>query len=214
MDTDTAARQVFSLFPTPVMRVEKVIDAAQVRALREGLAGSGTLANQRSDDLQHSRILGADDHPELLQPLARRMGPHIVELGSLLFGEKLQWGIKEMWVNTMATGGRQAVHNHANCFISGVLYLSDCDASANTVFLRNLGGRDYVFGNTHARAAVGAFNADKWIGPPPAAGDLLLFPSYLLHEVPQNRGEPRVTLAFNAIPQRLDAWGYSISFSS
>ncbi|MCZ2497913.1 hypothetical protein GN316_14200 [Xylophilus sp. Kf1] len=209
-----ASAEVFALFPTPVMRVAQVIDADQVRALREGLLGDVALANHQSPALQHSRILGADDQPELLQNLARRVGPHIVELGSLLFGEKLQWGIKEMWVNAMHTGGQQAVHNHANCFISGVLYLSECDPSANTVFLRNLGGRDYVFGNTHARAAVGAFNADKWIGPPPAAGDLLLFPSYLLHEVPPNRGGPRVTLAFNAIPQRLDAWGYSISFSS
>ncbi|MCJ0763977.1 putative 2OG-Fe(II) oxygenase [Variovorax terrae] len=209
-----AESQVFALFPTPVMRVEQVIDAAQVQALRDGLLGDAALANHHSQELQHTRILGPGDQPELLQQLAQRLGPHIVELGSLLFGEKQQWGIKEMWVNAMHTGGRQAVHNHANCFISGVLYLSDCDASANTVFMRNLGGRDYVFGNTHAGAAVGPFNADKWIGPPPAAGDLLLFPSYLLHEVPVNRGGPRVTLAFNAIPQRLDAWGYSISFSS
>lgn len=209
-----ATSEVFALFPTPVMRVEKVIDPDQVRALREGLLSESALVNHQSQELQHTRILNADDHPELLQGMARRVGPHIVELGTLLFGEKLQWGIKEMWVNAMHTGGRQAVHNHANCFISGVLYLSDCDPSANTVFMRNLGGRDYVFGNTHARAAVGEFNADKWIGPPPAAGDLLLFPSYLLHEVPVNRGGPRFTLAFNAIPQRLDAWGYSISFSS
>ena len=53
----------------------------------------------------------------------------------------------------------------------------------------------------------------KWIGPPPGPGDLLLFPSYLLHEVPPNHGGLRVTLAFNAIPHRLDAWGYAVSFS-
>ncbi|WPB56253.1 putative 2OG-Fe(II) oxygenase [Xylophilus sp. GOD-11R] len=209
-----ATAEVFALFPTPVMRVAGVLDADRVRALREGLLGDAALANHRSEDLQHTRILEPDDHPELLQDLARRVGPHLVELGSLLFGESMQWGIKEMWVNAMQAGGRQALHNHANCFISGVLYLSDCDASANTVFMRHLGGRDFVFANTHAQAAVGPFNADKWIGPQPAEGDLLLFPSYLLHEVPVNRGGPRVTLAFNAIPQRLDAWGYSISFSS
>ncbi len=204
---------VFSLFPTPVMRVEKLIDAQQVRALRDSLLPEAERANHRSDALQHSRILDAGEQP-LLGDLARRIGPHLVEMGSLLFGEKLQWGIKEIWVNAMHTGGRQSVHNHANCFVSGVLYLSDCDASANTVFLRGLGGRDFVFGNSHARAATGPFNADRWIGPPPAAGDLLLFPSYLLHEVPENRGGVRVSLAFNAIPQRLDSWGYAISFSS
>jgi hypothetical protein len=48
--------------------------------------------------------------------------------------------------------------------------------------------------------------------PEPDPGDLILFPSYLLHEVPVNQGSERVTLAFNAIPHRLDAWGYSVSF--
>jgi hypothetical protein len=47
----------------------------------------------------------------------------------------------------------------------------------------------------------------------PRPGDLILFPSYLLHEVPLNHGGERVTLAFNAIPHRLDAWGYGVSFA-
>jgi hypothetical protein len=42
---------------------------------------------------------------------------------------------------------------------------------------------------------------------------VLLFPSFLLHEVPVNQGERRLTLAFNAIPQRLDAWGYATAFT-
>lgn len=206
--------QVFALFPTPVMRVAQAIDARLVQALYAALAGQADHANHRSEGLQHSRILGADDDQPLLNTLVQRIGPHVVEMGRLLFGETLRWGIKEMWVNAMRSGGRQAVHNHANCFVSGVLYLSDCDASANTVFIRSLGGRDYVFGNVHAGAETGPYNADKWTGPPPVAGDLLLFPSYLLHEVPQNRGDTRVTLAFNAIPHRLDASGYAVSFSS
>ena len=45
-------------------------------------------------------------------------------------------------------------------------------------------------------------------------GDLVLFPSYLLHEVPLNHGDLRITLAFNAIPSRLDAWGYAIGLSA
>lgn len=209
----TPAPEVFELFPTPLMRVPALVDAADIAALRAGLVPDAGLANHRSDALQHTRLLTPDDKP-LLGELVARIEPHLVALGGLLFGERLQWSIKEMWVNVMRQGGSQAVHNHANCFISGVLYLSDCDAAANTVFVRSLGGRDYVFGNTHSQATVGPFNADKWKGPPPAAGDLLLFPSYLLHEVPVHHGAPRLTLAFNAIPHRLDAWGYALSFSA
>jgi uncharacterized protein (TIGR02466 family) len=119
-----------------------------------------------------------------------------------------------MWLNVMQPGGQQAVHNHANSFASGILYLSDCEPASNTAFVRSLGGRDYVFSNANPRSATGPFNAERWIGPTPSAGDLLLFPSYLLHEVPVNRGATRTTLAFNAMPHRLDAWGYAMSFSN
>ena len=68
--------------------------------------------------------------------------------------------------------------------------------------------------HTVSNTALGPFNADKWVAPAPTPGDLLLFPSHLLHEVPANRGAERITLAFNAIPHRLDAWGYAIEFSA
>ena len=207
-----AKAQVFELFPVPMMRVERVVDAAAAGALALRFGASPTVANARSDELAHSRLLDPAGEP-LLRDLADRIAPHLVEFGALLFGERLRWCIKELWVNVMQPGGRQSLHNHANCFASGVLYLSECDPASNTVFVRSLGGRDYVFANTHAGAEPGKFNADKWIGPPPAPGDLLLFPSYLLHEVPANRGAARTTLAFNAIPDRVDAWGYSLTFA-
>ena len=205
--------QLFELFPTPLMRIEGLLDAAQAAALSEQFIAGATTGNPRSPSLSHTRILTPGDHP-LLAELARRIGPHLVSLGQQMFGERLTWRIKEMWANVLQPGGFQSVHNHANCFISGVLYLTESDASARTVFVRSLGGRDFVFANTHAGTELGPFNADRWIGPDAAPGDLVLFPSHLLHEVPPNRGDLRVTLAFNAIPERLDAWGYAISFSA
>ena len=65
----------------------------------------------------------------------------------------------------------------------------------------------------HAGIATNSFNADKWISPAPNPGDVVLFPSYLMHAVPINPGERRISLAFNAIPTHLDSWGYRVSFS-
>ena len=62
-------------------------------------------------------------------------------------------------------------------------------------------------------SSTGAYNADKWISPAPEPGDVVLFPSYLMHAVPINPGERRISLAFNAIPTHLDSWGYRVSFS-
>jgi ectoine hydroxylase-related dioxygenase (phytanoyl-CoA dioxygenase family) len=60
---------------------------------------------------------------------------------------------------------------------------------------------------------MGPFNAGKYVLPEAEPGDLVLFPSYLYHEVPRNQGEQRITVAFNAIPDSLDCWGYRINFA-
>jgi uncharacterized protein (TIGR02466 family) len=138
--------------------------------------------------------------------------PKLAEFGALLFGERLAWSLKEMWVNVLDTGGRQAMHNHANSFASGVVYLTATHPAAQTVFMKSPGGTDFIFKNDHAAMTPGPYNADKWVSPAPEPGDLVLFPSYLMHAVPPNPGERRITLSFNAIPARLDSWGYAIQF--
>jgi uncharacterized protein (TIGR02466 family) len=205
--------QTFEIFPRPVMRLTQVLDSDQARSLRERFIREATLPNQRSSAASHSPILDPAQDPELAA-LTQRLLPHVVALGQLMFGEALPWAIKEIWANVLPAGAHQAVHNHANCFVSGIVYLSEVDPSAQTVFIRSLGGHDFVFSNSHAGTDTNAFNAEKWSAPAPAIGDALLFPSSMLHEVPLNRGGLRVTLAFNAIPQRLDACGYGLSFSA
>ena len=202
---------VYELFPTPVMRVPALLSPDAAQALAKRLTRTAAVFNERSAQLAHTRILGPGEDAEL-DAVVEQMGPHLQAFGRLIFGESLRWLVKEMWVNVLQTGGRQTLHNHANCFASGVLYLTASDSSACTVFTRSLGGTEFAFRNTHANSKSGPFCADKWVAPQPAPGDLILFPSYLLHEVPANQGAERVTLAFNAIPHRLDAWGYAVSF--
>lgn len=209
--SEPQASEVHALFPTPVLRVPGLLGAGEARALAKRLAASVAVDNHRSGALSHSRLLGPGDD-DGLDAVVERIGPHLQHFGELLFGERLRWLVKEIWANVLDAGGQQAVHNHANCFASGIVYLTPCDASARTVFVRSLGGSEFVFRHAHQGSDPGAFGAGKWIAPEPQPGDLLLFPSYLLHEVPPNQGGQRVTLAFNAIPHRLDAWGYAVSF--
>jgi len=203
--------EIFELFPTPVMRIPAFLPQEDAIALAARLSLAASVANQRSPQLSHTRILRPGEDTAL-DAVVGQIGPHLQAFGQLLFGESLRWLVKEIWVNVLQHNGSQSLHNHANCFASGVLYLSPCDVSACTRFSRPLGGAEFVFRNTHAGMETGPFNADKWNAPLPVPGDLILFPSHLLHEVPVNLGAERVTLAFNAIPDRLDAWGYVVGF--
>ena len=205
--------EIISIFPTPFMRVPAVIPADLVKGLVEHFSTLAVQDNNSSSNLSHTAMLSPGDSPLLIE-VAKLVTPHLSEFGALLFGERMGWSLKEMWVNVLDKGGYQAMHNHANSFISAVLYLTPTHASSRTVFMKSPGGTDYSFKNDHPDMVTGPFNAEKWISPEPKPGDLVLFPSYLMHAVPPNAGERRITLAMNAIPTQLNSWGYTIKFSN
>jgi hypothetical protein len=204
--------EVVGLFPTPFMRAPRVLGTELVAGLVAHFSATADTANNSSANLSHTRMLKPSDSP-LLVEAATLITPLLAEFGALMFGERLGWSLKEMWVNVLDRGGRQAMHNHANSFVSGVAYLTRTHADARTVFMRPPGGMDFSFKNDHAGVQTGPYNSDKWISMPPEPGDVVFVPSYLMHAVPPNPGERRITLAFNAIPTSLDSWGYRISFS-
>ena len=205
-------QEVIGLFPTPFMRVPGALGAEVVAGLVKHFSNTADQSNKSSPNLSHTAMLKPGDSP-LLVRAAALITPQLADFGLLLFGERLGWSLKEMWVNVLDTGGRQAMHNHANSFISGVVYLTPTHPDARTVFMKSPGGTDFAFKNDHAGTNKGPYSADKWISPQPEAGDMVLFPSYLMHAVPPNPGGRRITMSFNAIPSRLDSWGYRIAFS-
>ncbi|WP_116808066.1 putative 2OG-Fe(II) oxygenase [Steroidobacter cummioxidans] len=204
--------EVIGLFPTPFMRIPGALDRQLVDGLVAHFSAHAHTLNNSSANLSHTTMLKPSDSP-LLITAATAITPMLSEFGALLFGERLPWALKEMWVNLLDTGGRQAMHNHANSFISGVAYLTPTHPDSRTVFMKSPGGTEFSFKNDHAGVVTGPYNAEKWISPQPEPGDIVLFPSYIMHAVPPNPGERRITLAFNAIPTQLDSWGYKIGFS-
>lgn len=205
--------EVFGLFPTPFLRASGTLNVQLVDGLVQHFSTLADSDNKASDRLSHTAMLHPEESP-LLVEAAVLITPKIVDMGALLFGERLDWSIKEMWVNVLSTGGLQAPHTHANSFISGVVYLTPTHPASQTVFMNSSGGTEFLFKNEHAKVASTPFNGHRWVSPAPTPGDLVLFPSYLMHAVPVNQGGRRITLSFNAIPDRLDSWGYSIKFGT
>jgi uncharacterized protein (TIGR02466 family) len=197
--------EVFGLFPTPFLRAPGTLNARLIDGLVQHFSALALDGNKASDKLSHTAMLRPDDSP-LFVEAATLITPKIVDMGALMFGDRLDWAIKEMWVNVLDTGGLQAMHNHANSFVSGVVYLTPTHPGSQTVFMKSAGGTEICLQARARRRTPTPFNADRWVSPAPAPGDLVLFPSYVLHAVPPNQGERRITLSFNAIPGGLDSW--------
>src|SRR5690242_8020538 len=138
--------QVIGLFPTPVMRVEKLLSSDLIASFTAEIRTAQTSANWKSEHLSHTPVVTPQAKAMFLE-IGKLADPKLAEFGEHLFGERLKWSIKEIWVNLLEPGGRQAVHTHANSFISGVLYLTRSHPSANIVFHKSLGGTDFIFSN-------------------------------------------------------------------
>lgn len=203
--------EIEPLFPIPLLRSPGLLgpelNAAAVAAIRNAKIEG----NLRSGQLFHTEVADPRDN-KLFQEIAALAVPKLVDFGMLLFGEELRWTVKEMWTNMLETGGSQALHSHANSFVSGIFYLTPSHPACKTVFVRPPGGYDFSFRHHTRSATVGPYNAGKYVLPEAEPGDLVLFPSYLYHEVPRNQGDQRITVSFNAIPDSLDCWGYRIKF--
>ena len=204
--------QVEALFPIPLLRSPKLLPPELNDAAVAAIRNAKIENNLRSDQLFHTEVADPRNN-NLFQTIAELAVPKLVDFGVLLFGQELQWSVKEMWTNMLENGGSQTLHSHANSFISGVFYLTPSHPACKTVFVRPPGGFEYSFRHHTRDAAVGPFNAGKYMLPQAEAGDLVLFPSYLYHEVPRNQGDQRITISFNAIPDSLDCWGYRINFT-
>lgn len=199
------------IFPTPVMLCRQALPPEMVEALKAVFEESATGDNVRTALLKHTPMASPRSSDAYLA-VYKQVAPKLVAFGEALLGEQMNWAVKEIWINRMETGGAQKMHNHANSFVSGVIYLTPIHASAATVFHRFVGSTGFMLENQNERCKMTSFNSPVYRTPEVEPGDMMLFPSYVMHEVPPNQGEPRMTAAFNAIPERLDSWGYRLQF--
>ena len=202
---------LLGIFPTPLMHCKSVISPELIASMIAQFEDAQPTANVRTSLLRHTPVSAPRQHPNYREVL-KLVTPKMKAFGMELLGEELGWGIKEIWINRMEPGGAQKLHNHANSFISGVIYLTETDPGSATVFHKATSPTSFQMTNENKRTKMGPFNATVFRAPPVTPGDLILFPSYIMHEVPPNQGAPRMTAAFNALPEQIDSWGYSIKF--
>jgi len=106
----------------------------------------------------------------------------------------------QIWRNTYYKGGYQEVHDHCSPVdsdISGCFFLEDHNEDAGKFYFYN---RDASQLNVTWRKLLMGESIDEILSRmvAPEAGDVLLFPSYVLHGVtPHQLSKPRTTVSFN-----------------
>jgi uncharacterized protein (TIGR02466 family) len=129
--------------------------------------------------------------------LARAIKPHADRFAQTLQmdlrGRKLT--LDNIWVNQLDSGGSHSGHIHPHCVLSGTYYVRVPDGASSIKF------EDPRLPMMMA-APSPREDADeahkRFVYVAPQAGDLLLWESWLRHEVPPNgAASPRVSVSFN-----------------
>lgn len=101
--------------------------------------------------------------------------------------------INECWFNYYSRGDSQEIHCHQNSVISGIYYVKASPGAAPTVFHSPFAEMMLA----PPLAAINDFNSQA-VGFEPQAGRMILFRSWLRHNVKRHEiDEPRVSIAFN-----------------
>jgi uncharacterized protein (TIGR02466 family) len=193
-----------SLFPTPIMRssIGRTFTDAELKFVDTQWASArANLTNFRSSETQ---VLEASE----MQRLKAAVIEHINVFARKVISAhpKHAFYITQSWFAFTQPGQSHFRHRHANSLVSGTLYIYAKKEVDSICFYRDTPAQ-LIVNDEHCSAyssRMHRVNVD--------VGDLILFPSTLLHEVePTRGGHIRVSLAFNAFvkgelgsEQRLD----------
>ena len=115
------------------------------------------------------------------------------------------WNIVAGWSNIQIPQGKGfSFHNHVDSFVSGVLYLKGSKMSISFRDEPRLVNMCTTFRADYDIVVRHTWNPD--ITLPVDVGDLILFPSYVLHEPNTNESEEyRVSISYNFMPSRISS---------
>lgn len=97
--------------------------------------------------------------------------------------------VDAIWVNVNFKGDLNVLHMHPDCSLSGCVYLTENNSALT--FTDNSILNFWLQGLKSVRSTQ--YNVQ------PARGDIIIFPSWLVHGVqPNDEDQPRVSISFNA----------------
>ena len=129
--------------------------------------------------------------------LERSLRPHVKN-----FTRKLNWDLRgrelrmtTCWANSMGQGTYHTMHTHPLCALSGVYYVNLPPGSSP---LKIEDPRLGLLMAAPPRKSSAPANQQNYMRLNPRAGEVVLFESWLRHEVPPHKGKQRrLSISFN-----------------
>lgn len=200
--------QISSLFVTRLYRAQlsefgKPVDSAEFHASCLSIADddeAGQVWCEENDFPGYTSYASLDDlawrfsiFKDLVKVLDKHVAAFVKDAGFDLDGRKVK--LDSMWINILPTGGVHTSHIHPHSIVSGTTYVAmPQDASA----IKFEDPRLPMMMAAPARLADTRAELRNFIYVAPEVGDVLLWESWLRHEVPMNMAdEERISVSFN-----------------
>lgn len=201
--------EISSLFVTRLYRAtlndlaKKKVDYAELKAACEAIAGDDEAGQQWCEDNGYpgyTSYASLNDLPwrfpifaDLEKALDKHVAAFVKDLGFDLGDKKLKCG--SFWINILPEGGTHASHIHPHSVISGTTYVS---MPKGTSALKLEDPRLPMMMHAPLRLKDAAQKLQQFVYVKPDIGEILLWESWLRHEVPMNMSEEeRISVSFN-----------------
>ena len=177
--------QINFLFPIPVVKFNYTKSFSDELSLVKSLIYSE--ASDRDNQISIEKYVL--EYPELSEIKAFISGA-IKEYAVNIYASLNDLKITQSWTNKNVPGRGHHLHNHPNSILSGVFYFQSDNSSIK--FHSSIQKTFQL-----KISALNDFNCG-YSQLPVSSGELLIFPSDLLHSVPANESSSeRISLAFN-----------------
>ena len=185
---DQSYKGFIDLFPTRVHKYQ--VGQHLINAALSGLADTAA-------GFQYIEVFNDPQFLDLQAEVEKRAQPICPSTS-----RTAKWKVVSSWLNNQSPNEKGfGFHNHADAFVSAVLYLKGSDMSlsfrdeAKEAKAIDAENKDFDIVIRHT------WNQDATI--PVDVGDLIFFPSHLLHQPNHNTtDENRVSIAYNLMPCR------------
>lgn len=130
---------------------------------------------------------------DLIKVLDKHVAAFVKDLDFDLDGKKIK--LEDLWINILPEGGIHTSHIHPHSVISGTTYVAMPDGASAIKFEDP---RSAMMMAAPTRKSEARDELRSFVYVAPKVGDVLLWESWLRHEVPMNMAdEDRISVSFN-----------------